>query len=238
MDKTHLELNAESQKKIIESFAKNLTMNESSAQLGIPQELIEIQYRKIREEIRLRYVQDADFILGNDFFIGTYPQLYKDWVEDGLISEEKITNCIELFHIVEHEDRVFTIPYSLEMHNKVIEAVKKETHSDGDNPNKKVISTIFLSKFTPSCTFLDSAPKDNKNTSTKDWCLVPNWFDDKPYEGCEPVRRFCWCVHEVIMKYPSIPRSELELYMKECEFKYEYPDVIQRQEKLCDWLEV
>jgi len=237
MDKKELDLDIETQKKIIEAFAKNLTENEASSQSGISLNLVKEQYRKIRECLQVIYTQEAYSTLGDDFITGTYPQLCKEWVESGLISEDTLANSVELFHIVEHEGQVFTFLFSEEMHNKVIEAVNNGMRSAGDDPALKVLARIYLPINEPDCTILDIKPIDDNNTSIKNWTLRPNWFDEEPYEGCEPVRSFCWLMKEVMQKYPSIPRSELEYYLKECEFKHEYPDVNQRQAEVYNMLE-
>ena len=199
---SHCKLSKKNQHKLLEFFVLQVTARSAADMLGIQPNTAALFYHKIRQVIYTRLELQAEEMLGGEIELD---ESYFGGHRKGKRARGAAGKVI-VFGILKRDDRVFT---------KVVADTKAHT-----------LMPIILNKIAPdSVVYTDSYRSYNAldvsgfhhhriNHSTH--------FAEHSFNHINGIENFWNQAKRVLRKYNGIPKQHFHLFIKECEFRFNY----------------
>jgi transposase len=203
-----MRLTTEQKIKIIESFSSNHTARETAEIMQIQPNTAVNYYEKIRKAIHEVLCVEAQEYLGENIVV----RLLDDKNLAAVYSRQQIA-VMDILFVVLYTNRHY---YTVMVTDKMKELYRMDTRGS----------------YRPSLYVYESSRKEKANVSIHRWKLLHMKVKDH-----DP-NQFWKYVEEIMCRYNSVRRCNLDLFLKECEFKFRYRDEKLRVKFLRDWLSV
>lgn len=193
---------------IIESFSSNLTARETAQNMGIQANTAVSYYEKLRAAIHGVLLAEAEDYLGENIVV----RLLDDKALKAVCSRQQVAVMDILFVVLYVERHYYTV--------MVTEKMKNSFRMDARGC------------YRPSLYVYESSLKEKSNVSVHRWKLIP--MERKKHDPMQ----FWKTLEEIMGRYNSVKRENLDFFLKECEFKHRYPDKKLRVKFLREWLSI
>ncbi len=221
---THCKLNRDVQRKLLEYFVLEMTARSAAELLNLQPNSTALFYRKIREvithhlDLKATEVFEGPIELDQSALDYDHSTKATNWQEDNNTIAERVA----VFGMIKRGNKVYVKP--------VVTALS-EINSEillTNRPRKIVPDGVVYTDYFKHANALDSADFDHERINHALQLQVGK-------SHLNGVEEFWSFAQQTLKKYNRIDRSTMPLFIKECEFRYNYGSPKEQLKTLLTW---
>lgn len=217
MNLTHCKLKKKEQLRLLEFFVLEVTARSAASMLGIQANTAILFYKKLRQIISYHTILDAVEIFGG------LPELDEHYLEIDCCTEKNYSEIDKtiVFGIVKKEDKIYI--------------TAQENPSNPHHLNSKVLKTI------PTSIIYTKSSEEDTSLDINNFCyqqLGQTADSEQNKSHLNAIQNFWIQARRVLRKYNGISKNSFTLFLKECEFRFNYGTPKQQFTTLKLWCDI